>query len=92
MENAITLEEFVEIMSNDDYTSNFDIDDVYEGLLIFRKYLPDCKNLIVGTDHDIIYSVDIQDLIDANITRQDVHILRSMNWCKRDESYLAHFV
>ena len=61
-----------------------------QGLLIIQKYTP--NKGIEGADHDIIYSVDIDELIAAEITEEDAIKLRSLNWMVSDNSYMACFV
>ncbi len=83
---------FEEIMDDDngDIITDFGDDcNVFQGLLIIRKYLP--KAGIEGADHDVIYSCGIDKLIDAGITEEDVIKLKVLNWMTQDE-YLACFV
>lgn len=54
-------------------------DNAIQGLKIIEKYMP-TSTLICGADHDIIYSVDIDELIDAGITLEDVKALGNLNW------------
>ena len=46
---------------------------VLTGLEIMRKYIPDAK--IDGADHDVVYSVDADKLVEAAITEDDAHML-----------------
>jgi hypothetical protein len=86
----MTLEQFKTIMLMDSDPSTFDDDCAFLGLQIIRKYCP--KEGISGADHDIIWSVDIKDLVDAGITDDDAIQLRLMNWMIWDNEYLALFV
>ncbi len=85
---AITREKFEEIM---DFTElEFDGDNAFDGLVLIKKYMP-TDDVICGADHDIIYSVDIDQLIKAGITEEDVIKLAKLNWMIRDD-YMACFV
>ena len=64
--------------------------EVYYGLTIIRKYLP--EQGIEGADYDVIYSVDIDGLIKAGITTEDVKNLAGTGWFIQDDEYLAHLV
>lgn len=86
---TISSEVFEELLDQD-YNSDLKGDWVFEGMKILDKYLPN-QNLIEGADHDIIYSVDIDELIEAGITKEDVIMLGKFNWHTQD-GYLAHFV
>ncbi len=46
---------------------------------------------IEGADHDIIYSVDIQDLIEAGMTETQFAILRNFGWDFNDD-YMVYYV
>ena len=63
-------------------------DNAFEGLKIISKYT---KNPVQGADHDILYSEDIEKLIEAGITEEDVIKLSKLNWMINDE-YLVCFV
>lgn len=82
-------EKFIEIMLDEDIKVSWEGCNVFLGLEIIRKYLP--KSGIEGASHDIVYSVDIDEIIEAGITEEDVRKLRSLNWLTEDE-YLACFV
>jgi len=62
---------------------------VYAGLKIITKYCP--SEGIEGADHDIIYSVGVESLVDAGISEEDVKQLARLNWMIQNE-YLACFV
>jgi len=61
-----------------------------KGLAIINSFLPDSG--IEGADHDIIYSCNIQELIDAGATKEDFEKLAKLNWMVQDSEYLACFV
>jgi len=75
----MTYEEFIEIFDTVD--SNWDGDGVLQGALLISKYI-DMKttNIIRGVSHGIIYSIDVTELIDAGITKEDVVKLCKLNW------------
>jgi hypothetical protein len=87
----MTKEKFEKIMYNNESNLENYYDNALDGLLLMQKYLPG-TTLILGTDHDIIYSVDIDKLIEAGITEEDTIKLRDMNWIIEDGCYLACFV
>jgi hypothetical protein len=59
------------------------------GLKIIAKYLPAAG--VEGADHDVIYSVDVNEIVKAGITEEDAIQLRQLNWMI-DDGYLAKFV
>ena len=61
----MTEERFKEIMRGS--SGNWEGDNAYRGLQIIAKYT---NNLIHGADHDIIYSEDLDVLIEAGITNE----------------------
>lgn len=71
-----------------DTDSNWKGDNAYQGLQILSKYT---DRLIQGAGHDIIYSVDIDEIIELGITREDIVELAKLNWMIEHE-YLACFV
>lgn len=66
-----------------------DGDNAFMGLQILSKYT---KNLIQGAEHDIIYSISIEDAIELNITDEDLIQLAKLNWMIHEENDLACFV
>jgi hypothetical protein len=89
----MTEEEFRKIFSNDEtggsLLSDLEPDNALMGLNLIAKYLP--SKGIEGADHDIIYSVDIEELVEAGITKEDVTMLHLINWGIEDE-FLICFV
>ena len=83
----MTEERFIELMDGD--SGKWEGDNAYQGLQIIAKYT---DNLIQGAGHDVIWSEDIETLIEKGITEEDVKELRRLNWMIEDESYLACFV
>lgn len=86
------IKRFEEIMKDSTIGIIFregDKDQTLIGLNIIAKYLPESG--IEGADHDIIYSVDCINLVEAGITEEDTIKLREMNWMIKDD-YLACYV
>lgn len=85
----MTIERFEEIMNDDSIETIFPDDcNVVVGLNIIRKYIP--KAGIEGVEHDVIYSVDVEELVNAGITEEDTTKLREINWMI-NENCLACF-
>jgi hypothetical protein len=75
----ITYERFEEIFNTTD--SKWTGDNTFAGLLIISKYIDfKTKTIIEAAEHDIIYSSEINDLIEAGITEEDVISLAKLNW------------
>ena len=77
----MTVEKFEKIMADDDIGGKLLSEEgcnVVKGILIIQKYLP--KSGICGAGHDIVYSVDIDDIVNAGITEEDAIYLRKLNW------------
>jgi ADP-glucose pyrophosphorylase len=84
----ITREELINIMSNED--TDWNGDNAFQGLQILSKY---SDNLIIAAEHDIIYSVDVDDVIEKGITKEDAIALRKLNWMiESDVDCLACFI
>ena len=81
----MNYEEFEKIFDSED--TDWTGDNALQGLLIISKYINHKDNdLIVAAEHDIIYSVSIEDIIEAGITEEDVKQLRKLNWMIEQES------
>lgn len=64
-------------------------DNAWKGLQILSKY---SDSLIEGAGHDIIYSVDVDKIVDK-ITEEDAISLRKLNWMiDEDNECFACFV
>lgn len=88
---VITRDRFYEIF--DDEHSEWVGDNAIQGLAIIAKYINTSENdIICGADHDILYSVDVDVVIEAGITEEDATALRNLNWHIEDGEYLACFV
>jgi hypothetical protein len=84
-------EKFIEIL--DGGSGRWEGDNAIQGLKIIEKYIdPQKTNLIQGAEHDIIWSVDVDELIEAGITEHDAEELRRLNWIVQDDGYLACYV
>lgn len=68
--------------------SNWDGDNCYKGLQIIAKYT---NNVVQAATHDEVWSENVENLIDAGITEEDVKALALLNWMIDEES-LACFV
>lgn len=87
----MTEKRFIELMRDEE--TDWCGDNAIQGLMIIAKYIdPSQKTILVGANHDIIYSVNIEELIKKDITEEDVIALRKLNWMVEDNSYLACFV
>jgi len=83
----MTREEFDQVFENQ--KTKWEGDNCYQGLQILSKYT---ENLIQGAGHDVVWSEDIDTLIESGITKEDAEKLRELNWMIEDGSYLACFV
>jgi len=72
----------------DEIESKWEGDNAFQGLQILSKYT---DNLLQGAEHDKIWSVDVDELIELGITRDDVVMLGRLNWMI-EEGSLACFV
>lgn len=88
----MTEEKFIEILTDDDINSNWEGDNAFQGIQIIAKYFDTSKTIITGANHDEIYSVDVDEIVNAGITEEDAKKLRILNWLVNDESYLQCFV
>lgn len=69
--------------------SKWEGDNAFQGLQILSKYT---TKLICGADHDVIYSVDIDDIVEA-ISEEDANALAMLNWTlDSDNDCFACFV
>lgn len=75
----LTKEELQQIWEEAD--SKWDGDNALQGLDILRKYFDPMKtNLIQGADHDVIWSVNIDEALENGLTREDATKLALLNW------------
>ena len=85
----MTEERFRELMDGDSALTEYTQCNALLGLNLIAKYLP--NKGVEGAQHDVIYSVMIDDIIRAGITEKDIIELRRLNWMI-DEDGLACFV
>jgi len=89
----MTRERFEEIFekTDTDFKKHKKLGDhTLAGLNIISKYIP--NYVICGADHDILYSVNIDELIKAGIVEEDVILLRELNFIINGGDYLASYV
>lgn len=70
----MTRERLYEIF--EETKSNWNGDNAFQGMQILSKYH---TNLLRVAEHDIIYSVDINDVLET-ITEEDAIALSRLNW------------
>jgi hypothetical protein len=88
----MTEERFREIFSAD-YTGQQEGDTIFQGLKIIEKYISPLKSdIIIAAEHDEIFSVDIAELITADISEEDIISLRNFGWRISERGGLSHFV
>jgi len=80
--------EFVDIIDNTDRDRTA-TSVIYKGLSIMREYIPEAD--IHASGHDVVYSVTVQELVDAGISKYDVLQLAALGW-RIDFESMAHFV
>ena len=68
--------EFIRIFDGD--SGEWDGDNALQGLKIIEKYVP--GRGIEGAEHEIIYSVTVDQLVEGGITKEDAEELRRLNW------------
>ena len=84
-------EEFEEIMDGESHLENYrGKDTAFLGLCIISKYTP--NKIITAAGHDIIYSVQIDEILEAGLIKEDAIELRNLNWMIADKDYLGCFV
>lgn len=65
-------------------------DNAFKGLQIIARYInQEKRDLIVGADHGVIYSVDLVKICRAGITEEDIIALAHLNWYIEDDEFLA---
>jgi hypothetical protein len=82
----MTYDEVVEVLRNKN--ANWTGDNAYQGLQIIAKYFdPSVKDIITHANHDEIFSVGIQDALEAGMTDEDVQELARLNWSEDQERF-----
>jgi len=77
----------------EDKNAKWEGDNAMQGLEILRKYLKPDKpqRLIQGANHDVIYSLDIDEVLEAGLTTEDAEKLASLNWMLGDSYWTESF-
>lgn len=92
----MNAEDIKRLFSEDEFDGGIDRnwtgDNAVQGILIIMKYIDHMKtDIICGAGHDELFSVDIDGLVEKNITEADVKELVRLNWLV-SEGYLSCFV
>lgn len=88
----LNREDFEELFNDESIETERSSTDDLDGLNLMAKYFPG-KGIIGGADHDMIYGPTVNDLIEADITKDDVIQLVKWNWLlSEDSDYLYHYV
>jgi hypothetical protein len=82
----MTLERLEEIF--EETQSKWEGDNAFQGLQILAKYTE--KNVICAAEHDIIYSINAEDVIEI-LSEEDAIKLAQLNWMLEDD-YFACYV
>lgn len=83
----IKFEKIIKVGSSGDWKD----DNVLKGLQIIASYFPEDTIVLQGAEHDIIYSVDVDELLDAGLTEENAIKLKNLNWTIYND-YLACYV
>lgn len=87
----LTVDELTDILGQDS-EGGWEGDNAFQGLQIIAKYInPAEEDIIQAAEHDIIYSVDLEEIIKAGLTKEDAIALRNLGWMEQDGG-LACFV
>jgi len=86
----MNIEEVLELFENDTPSIHFEGDETLEGLNILAKYTK--GSVLCGAEHDKIYSVDIEEVLEAGITDEELIRLRGLGFMIDDCSYFSSFV
>jgi len=85
----MTKEKLQSIFENSN-DSQWKGDNCFQGLQIIAKYVnPFEKDLICAAEHDVIYSVQIEELLEK-LTEEDAIILAKLNWSLGDECLICY--
>jgi hypothetical protein len=84
----MTYEEVVEVFEEEDLKTKWEGDNTIQGLKILEKYFnPLIDSLITGANHDVLYSVDVEEAIKRGLTKEDVYALARLNWMIEDDCF-----
>ena len=85
----MTKEEIIDLFKNTNVNHSEENDNTFLGLSIIAKY----SNYVVqGASHDVIWSEDLDNLIDADITDEDIIRLAELGFFIEDGEYLVKYV
>ena len=80
----MTIAELSKIIN--DIDTDYSGDNIFKGLLIINKYFDvEKKDIIGAVGHDIIYSVDADELLNAGLTEVDAISLAKLGWMVSEE-------
>ena len=88
-ETSDMTEEELELILEEAGTCNLEGCNIRLGLNIIAEYLP--ERGVEAAEHDMIYSAEVEEIIEAGLTVEDAKKLRDLNWMISEEA-LAHFV
>jgi len=86
----MTVDELRTIL-DEDHAGRWEGDNALQGLKVISEYFPN-KTVLEGADHDIIYSVSAEDLLEAGLTEPHAWELSRLNWMLYEDYYMACFV
>lgn len=87
----LTLESVKQIF--DEKESNWKGDNAFMGLVLLSKYFNiKEKTIVCWAGHDEIKSVDVEEAIEAGVTRSDFEQLATLNWMVDEFDSLACFI
>lgn len=72
-----------------EYDDKMESNGCLKGLNLMYKYT---GKYIHGADHDIIYGVDVVELIENNISKEDIILLASYGWTVSEDDYMQRYV
>lgn len=85
----ITREKFDEIFERTSINATLSGDTAFKGLQILSNYT---NHLIQAAEHDMIFSISVDELIELEITEEDVIKLARLNWLISEYDNLFSFV
>lgn len=73
----MTREELEKVFENEE--TKWEGDNAFQGLVILSKYAKK-NDTLIGTGHEVIYSLDIDEALKNGLTKEDADKLRLLNW------------